>query len=182
MHYELKKIKQLRQQTGLTQAQLAKLAQVSQSMITKIERGKIDPSYTIATKIFATLEEQLTNKHKKTYAKNVMTKNIISIQPENSIEDAIKKMKKNAISQIPVIKNNNLVGGISEDTFIKNFEKIKNKKMKIQEIMDEPFPTIPENTNIDLIKELLKTYSAIITIKNGKHSGIITKADLLKKL
>ena len=182
MNYGLKKIKQIRHQAGLTQKQLAKLSNVSQSMITKIERGKIEPSYTIATKIFNILEEQIDKKHKKTNAKNLITKSIISIQPENTIEEAIKKMKNNAISQIPIIKNNNIIGSISEDTFIKNYEKITDKKMKIKEIMDEPFPIIPEDTNIDLIKELLKNYSAVITVKNGKYSGIITKADLLKKL
>lgn len=182
MHHDLKKIKTIRQQIGLTQSKLARMSKVSQSMITKIERGRIDPSYTIATKIFAVLDDQLKNKHKEIYAKNIMTKNIISVRPENTIEEVIKKMKKNAISQIPIIEKITQVGSVSEDTFIKNYEKIKNKKMKIQEIMDEPFPTLPENTNLDLIKELLKTYSAIITIKNGKYSGIITKADLLKKL
>jgi len=182
MHQNLKKIKQIRQQTGLTQAQLAKLSNVSQSMITKIERGRIDPSYTIATKIFSTLEEQLNKSNKKIYAKNIMTKNIISVKPESTIDRAIKKMNKNAISQIPVIKENIVIGSISEDIFIKNYDKLKNKNILIKEIMEEPFPIIPENTKITLVKELLKSYSAIITVKNGKYSGIITKADLLKRL
>ena len=56
MFYELDKIKQMRQKLGLTQTQLAKLAGVSQSMITKIERGTIEPSYLIAKKIISDFE------------------------------------------------------------------------------------------------------------------------------
>ncbi len=91
-------------------------------------------------------------------------------------------MNKHAISQIPIIKDNSIVGGISEETFIKNYSKIKSKRMKIEDIMDEPFPTISEDTPISLIRDILKTYSAVILTKKGQPSGIISKADLLKKL
>lgn len=182
MLYELKRIKQMRLQLGLTQIQLAKLANVSQSLIAKVERERIEPSYSIAKKIFTVLEEQLAKKQKTIFARDVLTKNIISIKSDDTIDKAIDLMKKHAISQMPVVKNNLLIGSISEETFIKNYDKIKSKKMKIQNIMDEPFPMIPEDTNALLIKEMLKTYPAIITTKQGEPTGIICKVDLLKKL
>ena len=40
---------------GLTQTDLAKKANVSQSLIAKIESGKIDPTFTKTKKIFETL-------------------------------------------------------------------------------------------------------------------------------
>jgi len=182
MLYELKRIKQMRQKLGLTQSQLAKLANVSQSLITKVERGTIEPSYTIVRRIFLVLEEELGRKQKTIFAKDISVKNIISLKPEDTIENAIHLMKKHAISQIPIVKDQICIGSISEETFIKNYDKIENIKIKIQSIMDEPFPTIPENTPAGLIRELLKTYSAVITMKNGKTSGIVTKADLLKRI
>jgi len=48
-------IKKMRKKFGLTQAKLAKMAGVSQSLIAKIESEKIDPSYKIAKKIFTVL-------------------------------------------------------------------------------------------------------------------------------
>ena len=179
---ELDKIKQMRQKVGLTQTQLSKLAGVSQSLITKIERGSLEPSYSTVKKIFSVLEEKLADTQKEIIAKTICTKKIAFIKSDDSIDDAIKLMKKYAISQIPVIKENIIVGSISEETFIKKFGKIKNKEMKVEEIMDEPFPTISEDTHLTLIRNILKTYSAIILIKSGKPTGIITKADLLKKL
>ena len=182
MLYELERIKQMRQKLGLTQSQLAKLVGVSQSLITKIERGNIEPSYSIAKKIFTVMEEQLAHKQKETIAKNVCTKNIAFIKSDDSVDQAIKLMKKYAISQMPVIKENIIVGRISEETFIKNYDKIKNKEMKVEQLMEDPFPTVPEDTNITLIKDILRRYSAVILTKYGKPSGIISKADLLKRL
>jgi len=179
---ELNKIKQTRQKLGLTQSQLSKLAGVSQSLITKIERGTIEPSYTLVKKIFTVLDEELAKTQKETIAKDICTKNITFIKLDDTVDEAINLMKKYAISQMPVIKEKIIIGSISEETFIRNYDKIKNKEMKVEQIMDEPFPTIPEDTHVSLIRDILKKYSAVILIKKGKPAGIIAKADLLKKL
>ena len=179
---ELKRIKQIRQKLELTQAQLAKLANVSQSLITKIERDTVDPSYSIARKIFTVLEEQMATSQKEIVAKNICSKDMISIKSDDTIDKAIKLMKKHAISQMPITKDTIIVGGVSEEILIKNYDKIKNRKMKVEEIMNDPFPTIPGEMHISLIRNILTTCPAVIVTKQGKPTGIITKADILKRL
>lgn len=39
-----------------------------------------------------------------------------------------------------------------------------------------------EETHISLIRDILKTYSAVVLTKKGRPVGIISKVDLLKKL
>jgi predicted transcriptional regulator len=180
MSDELKTIKKMRQKLGITQAELAKLAGVSQSMITKIERGQLEPSYTIARRILLKLEQEIAGKHDIKKAKDVCSKKIINVNINDKISEVLELMVKNAISQMPVIDNNGIVGSISEEIFIKKYDKIKNKEMKVEEIMDEAFPTIPEDTSLSLVNEMLKLYPAIIVIKNGKPKGIISKTDILK--
>ena len=182
MLYELNQIKQIRQKLGLTQSQLAKLADVSQSLITKVERGQIEPSYPIAKKIFETLDDQLHSKQHITLAKDVCSTKIISIKSDATIDNAIKKMEKNAISQLPVENENIYVGSMTEITIVRNFEKIKDKNVKIEEIMDDPFPMMPDKTPLNLIVDVLKTYPAVIITRNGKGKCIITEADLVKNL
>lgn len=182
MLYELTKIKQMRRNLELTQHGLAKLSGVSQSLIAKIERGNIEPSYSIARRIFAVLEEQISNKQKEIIAKNICSKELVFIKSNDNIAKAISLMKKHAISQMPVIEDNVIIGSISEETFISNYDKITNLDMKVENIMDDPFPTLPEDIPISLIRDILKMYSAAILIKNGKPYGIISRADLLKRL
>ena len=50
-------VKTIRKQIGVNQTELAKEARVSQSVIARLESGKIDPSYTKMKKIFSALEK-----------------------------------------------------------------------------------------------------------------------------
>jgi len=180
MWEDLGQIKKLRQKLGLTQSELAKLSGVSQSMIAKIEKGRAEPSYTVAKRIFIALEDKMKEHHETLIAKDICTQNVISISPEDPIEKAVELMRENAISQLPVIHEGKVVGSITEGTLVANYEKIKNGT-KVREIMEDPFPVVSYNTPLSLIKETLKIYPAVIMVKNGEISGIITKADLLRK-
>ena len=90
MPFNLKDIKQIRKKVGLTQGQLANLSGVSQSLIAKIEAGRIDPTYSNAKKIFTALNEL--SKKQDIKAEKLMTSKIISVASNDSIKDAIKKM------------------------------------------------------------------------------------------
>ena len=56
-NYELEEIKKIRKKLELTQTELADRAGVSQSLIAKIEAGRIDPTYSKTKKIFAALSD-----------------------------------------------------------------------------------------------------------------------------
>jgi len=53
----LTEIKQLRRKYHLNQKELAQRAEVSQSLIAKIEAGKVEPSYSKAKLIFEALDQ-----------------------------------------------------------------------------------------------------------------------------
>ena len=112
MTYELEEVKKIRKKLGMTQTELANRSGVSQSLIAKIESGRIDPTYTKTKKIFAALSELEQKEEIK--AEQLMTSRIISISSSAPIKEAIAKMKKSKISQLPVIDDHNLIGLISE--------------------------------------------------------------------
>ena len=62
--------KKRRSYLGLSQLKFSKLANMSQSIINKLENGKIDPSYSTILKIERTLENQENISNLK--AKNIM--------------------------------------------------------------------------------------------------------------
>ena len=70
MPYELDEIKKIRKKIGLTQTGLANRAGVSQSLIAKIESGRIDPTYTKTQKIFAALSDLEKKDEVKAWARN----------------------------------------------------------------------------------------------------------------
>jgi len=179
MNYELKDIKDIRKKAGLTQAELAKKAGVSQSLIAKVESGLMDPTYTNAKKIFAALES-LTQKN-ESKAEEIMNKKVISVSPNNDIQDAIKKIRKYEISQLPVIDNGKLIGYITEVDILDALMK-GDKNAKSKEIMKETPPTIDTKANMSMISNLLKFYPMVLVVEKGEILGIITKSDMIKKL
>ncbi len=178
MFRELSDIKLLRKRLDFTQTELARLAGVSQSLIAKIEAGKIDPTYTNAKKIFGKLEELSSGK--KLRAEEIMNKKIILAKPNEKIGDAIADMKKHGISQLPVMDQNNLIGFISEAIILS--ELLEGKKHYVNEIMDERPPSVSKDTNIDVISGLLKFFPMVSVFDKHKMIGVITKSDLIEKL
>ena len=178
MTYELEEIKKIRKKLGMTQTELANRAGVSQSLIAKIESGRIDPTYTKTKKIFAALSEL--EKKGEIKAEQLMTNKIISISPSTSIKEAITKMKKHQISQMPVIDEHKLVGLVSESTILDAL--LKSKSAKVKEVMQESPPIVSKTTSIQVISNLLKHYPVVVVSEEGKLVGLITKSDLLGKL
>ncbi|MEM0475595.1 MAG: helix-turn-helix domain-containing protein [Candidatus Norongarragalinales archaeon] len=62
---ELGEVKKRRKALNLTQSALARLAGVSQSFIAKVERGKSDPAYSLAKRVFDALEALETKTEKR---------------------------------------------------------------------------------------------------------------------
>ena len=169
-------IKKKRHVLGIKQKELANASNVSQSLIAKLESGKIEVSYSLANRIFSALESY-EHKNEKT-CKEAMTKHIIQI---NSNEKAIKAkelLKKHNISQIPVFEGKRNVGSISETSLLNHHdENLSN--LKAEEIMDEPFPILSENTPISAVIPLLKSSGAVLLSDKNNISGILTKSDVL---
>jgi len=180
----LEDIAKKRRQLDLKQAQLAKLAGVSQSLIAKLEAGTIDSSYTKVKTIFNTLEKlEVKN---KIQAEKVLHTNVLSIQKAEPISKVVRLMKDHQYSQIPVFNGKQSVGSISEKTILRQILEGKDLEqlsaLPCEEIMEEAFPQVSEDAPLSLISSLLQTYSAVLVAKKGNVFGIITKADLLRML
>lgn len=178
MPYELEEIKEIRKKFGLTQFELANRANVSQSLIAKIEAGRIDPTYSKTKKIFEAIDAL--GKKKELKAEQIMTKHIISVKPFDDIKEAINKMKKANISQMPVIEEHKSIGIVSEAIILGAL--LDKKGSKIEDIMEDSAPVVSKNTTVNAISDLLRFYPMVLVSENGELRGIITKSDLLGKV
>lgn len=183
MVYELEEIKSIRKKFGLTQTELAKKADVSQSLIAKIESKRIDPTFTKVKKIFDVLDE-LKNKN-ELKAKDIMTKKLIYVNADDNITNAINKMRKHEISQLPVFNKNNVVGFVSESIILDSISGNKAEKIKtliIKDIMQDCPPIVSKNTSTSIVSGLLKYYPIVLVAESGKPTGVITKSDMLRTI
>lgn len=183
---DLGEIQKRRRSLGLSQKRLASYAGVSQSLIAKIEGGKIDPSYRNVKKIFEALEKE-TGKQKRTiFAREISNKKVIGVDKKNPVRRAIELMRKYEISQLPVYDKNTPVGSITEKVITNHIAQRKDpkklSKIPIEKMMEEGLPQISEDAPVGVVVPLLQYSPAVLTIKKGMTTGIITKADLLKTI
>lgn len=176
MVFDITYLKKIRKQLNLTQHQFAKEAQISQSMVAKIESGKLDPTYSYVKKIEQALESMLKQQEQK--AKDIMNKRVIAIKKEETIGDIAKIFLSKNISQAPVVDKNIVMGLITESLLLDN----KDATKKASEVMTESPPIIAPNTKLSVITQLLKFYPILLVNEAGKLAGVITKADIIKNL
>jgi predicted transcriptional regulator len=178
---EISEIKRIRKKLNLTQTELAKRAGVSQSLIAKVEAGRIDPTYSKTRKIFDALSSLSDVQEPK--AKDLMNRKIISVNSNNSVHHVSLLMRKHNISQVPVMEKQRVAGLISETTILELVAQGKKlENLVAKEIMQEQPPLISANTPSRIVLELLRFSQMVLVTENGQITGVITKADVLKNL
>lgn len=177
---EISQLKQIRRLLNITQSDFARIAKVSQSMIAKIESGKIDPSYSNVKKISEAIERM---KHEEEPSvKEIMIKKVITADAKDLIKDGIKLFNKYGISQLPVLKNSKIAGILYESTLLEKATEPDFAKITAEDAMVECPPTVSEDTKVSAVSNLLKYFPVVLVTKKGELTGIVTKADILKNL
>jgi len=125
------------------------------------------------------INEQVLEVKKVKKFKSGIVKNPITVNPENTVRDLIKITKKYHFSGLPVVKNANLIGIITnrDIRFVKNLEK------KISSLMTpkEKLVTVQEGEKLAQVKYLLHKHrieKILVLDRKKKLQGIITVRDI----
>ena len=179
----IESIKQMRQKLGITQKKVADMAQVSTSMINQIESGRTKPSYETARRIFDILAK-LEGQKNAIHAGEFCCTDIVIMAPDDTLHDAVKKMHKHSISQIPIFDHNAKVTGlVTEDGIVRHLSDVGEselKKTKIKNMMEPPPPIVDHGTPASVLVPLIRYSKCILISKESKVIGIITASDTLK--
>lgn len=163
---------------GLTQTELAEKASVSQSLIARIESGSVDPRLSTLQKILNAM--QIADEGSLT-AKDIMFSPVVTIDSDAQILEATELMRNKDISQLPVVKQGRPVGSVNDQIIVQhlsNGQQIFQKK--VEEIMEEAFPSVSPSTKVEIIHQLLaRGHPAVLVTDKGAIVGIVTKIDLI---
>ena len=167
----------------MTQSEVARLAGVSQSLVSQIESGEVDPRLSTLKRIIDTLNEE--ERERDVYAEDILVENLIYVSPDDKVTEAANVMWTNYISQLPVIQEGKNLGSISEKAITEEIAKGSSRDLvdkTIREIMRDPFPMIGKKTRIEIIISLLQDNLAVLVMEKGKIIGIITNTDVMTRL
>ena len=118
--------------------------------------------------------------------RDVMEKNIVTIEKDHTVSSAAKLMKENDISFLVIIENGQPIGVLSERDFVQKFctNDDKSDEIKISEIMSFKFRWVEPTTEIeDAIQKMLNNnIRRLLVLDNKKLVGVITQTDLVSYL
>ncbi len=176
-----KQLRRIRTAMGITQAKLADEAGVSQSLIAKIESGRVDPTYSSMKSISEALRMRRSAKGKK--AGNVMSSPVISVQAGVKLSDCIAVMKNHGISQVPILEGDRTVGSITEARIMELLAEARNPATVlaclVRPFMGPAFPVVSPDTPIEALFSLFNHVPAVIVSSADRMEGVIAKIDLL---
>ncbi|HEX3166816.1 MAG TPA: pyridoxal-phosphate dependent enzyme [Chitinophagaceae bacterium] len=132
-----------------------------------IERGFLD------VKTFKDIISSRTGKQK-----------LVTIEPSQTVAEAVEMMKKYDIENIPVMNGNGPIGAISENgLFQKIFSNPDIKNSKVENVMERPYPLVEFNTPVEKLSTLInKENGAVLSKDEAGNYHIVTKYDVIQAL
>lgn len=122
----------------------------------------------------------------------IMSREIITITPEDSIHTALGMLRKHQIRHLPVVKEGHLVGILSDrdvreatpSTLLECRDIEILKKTTVKEIMTEQVLTAHPLDGVDEAARMMYEYriGCLPVIRGNKLVAIITEADILRTL
>ena len=177
-------LKALRLRAGLTQTELARRAGVSQSLIARIETGKVNPRVSTLMKIYHALQEFVSE---QLTAENIMSTPLVYVTPNTKLMKIAEIMWRRGFSQLPVMddKARKNLGTVFDNDLIRAFlkEDARAATLTAEDIMSDPLPIVSHNTRLRIIARMLSYETpAVLVEKEMKIVGIITRSDIAKIL
>lgn len=110
------------------------------------------------------------------------TKKLITLQPSNTVAEAIEVMKKYEIENIPVMQDGKNIGAVSESGL---FSKIINdgdiKTKEVSSVLEKPYPEVAFDTPVERLSTLInKENGAVLSKDESGAYHIVTKYDVIQ--
>ncbi|MFB6112147.1 MAG: CBS domain-containing protein [Halobacteriaceae archaeon] len=170
-------LRERRTELGLTQAELAERAGVSQPLIARIEGGDVDPRLSTLRAIVDAMSAVEGDVER---AVNLMHDGVVAVDPDDPVRTAVQRMQEAGYSQLPVLSEGVPVGSISESDLVHAGDDVGDDP--VRDWMGESFPTVSPDATLDEVTNLLDHYKAVTVTEGGDTLGIITGADVAARV
>lgn len=121
----------------------------------------------------------------KDIVKNSKIQELICVESNKTVNDAIKLMGQLDISQIPVTHDKRMVGSISESHLFDIVRKNPDcRNQPIEKIMQPAFPFADITTGVDALSTMITNENPAVLVKDFKtdQTYIITRFDIIQAL
>lgn len=110
---------------------------------------------------------------------------VLTVNAEEAVTVAIEIMKRHSISQLPVMRDTELVGTLQENALMNRiFEDASTLKARVEDVMSEALPIITRESSLSSVYQLLLNGRPAVLVldRESKPCGIVTKIDLIEHI
>ncbi len=109
---------------------------------------------------------------------------MIVVDGKDAVRDALDKLRRFEISQLPVVDGNDIVGSVNDVAVMQAvFDRSDILLRSVRDVMGRPFPSLEQDADIDRAYKLLSlANSAIVVTDGGKPVGVVTRQDIISYL
>ena len=118
--------------------------------------------------------------------KNLMSEDLITVDKDQNLSDALKLLRKHNVSRLPVTNNKELVGIISERDIANKlgsskYESMPASRLHISSVMVKDVITVPQTMQLGEVAKLMleKGIGSVPVMDGDKMVGIVSKADFV---
>lgn len=118
-----------------------------------------------------------------TFVKNVMKKELVTVDSSISIKDAAKLMSNQNVGCVIITKNGKPIGILTERDFVKRISAEERPLSEpVEKVMSSPLVSIHQNETIWEAAQIMKTKNIhkLPVEEDNKIIGIITTSDIVK--
>ena len=121
-----------------------------------------------------------------TQVRDIMQKNVITIDHDKTVLEAAKMLKEKEISFLVIIKDNKPSGIVSERDIVRKIaaEDLTASLVKLEKIMSKKYKWVEPNTEIEFAvqKMINNNIRRLLVLENESLVGVITQTDLTEVL
>ena len=118
--------------------------------------------------------------------KNLMSEDLITVDKDQNLSDALKLFRKHNVSRLPVVNHKELVGIISERDIATKLGSSKSESMPasrfhISSVMVKDVITVPETMQLGEVAKIMldNGIGSVPVMKDDEMVGIVSKADFV---
>ena len=116
--------------------------------------------------------------------RDVMTKNIKTVKPDDTVHSAVQKMNKFDIGSVIVVSSGRPIGIITETNIMRRIVEPRMDPATVwnKDIMSSPLTTIDENSALEEAAKVMaeKRINRIPVMRGEKLVGLISSSDIVK--
>lgn len=168
-------IRNARQKAGISSKKLATQSAISQSAMSKLEKGRLEPSYKLIYRVTKALDELISVHGTRVKVGDRMVKNVKILSPTAHVSQAKKIIKENGFSQLPIIdRNGKIVGLLTEKSLLDHPD-----ASACDEAIESDYAVVGPEMDFEKARQIAKNTNALLVTKEGRLIGILTKSDFL---